>query len=270
MSAQKPALVSVSFLGLRAMVLVFLPFTIEAATVDVQVRNFEFVPKTVNIRVGDTVRWIWVDGGHSVTSGSGCSADGRFNSQVQGGGFTFVQTFHQPGQVPYFCIPHCSIGMTGTVNVAAASPTPAKTILNFGTMYAVDGPFVGDQNPIRDVPGGGLPWEIKKFAKGKLFTDGRLVIQVKGLVFKDDPVVPPDKRGTNDQPTFRGLVSCLTEQEGQVITQNLITDGFPATESGKAVIKTKLVLPNPCVAPIVMVIGGTVDRWFAVTGFEKP
>ncbi|HWO99670.1 MAG TPA: plastocyanin/azurin family copper-binding protein [Methylococcus sp.] len=264
MSAQKPTLVSVSFLGLRAVGLVFLPFAIEAATVDVQVRNFDFVPKVVNIRVGDTVRWIWVDGGHSVTS------DGRFNSQIQGGGFTFAQTFHQPGQVPYYCIPHRSTGMTGTVNVAAASPPPAKVILNFGTMYAVDGPFVGDANPIRDVPGGGLPWQITKFAKGKLFADGRLVIQVKGLVFKDDPVVPPDKRGTNDQLTFRGLVSCLTEQEGQVVTRNLITDGFPATPSGKAVIKAKLELPNPCVAPIVMVLGETVDRWFAVTGFEKP
>src|SRR5256885_6640251 len=39
-----------------------------------------FVPDTVNISVGDTVRWTWAEGGHSVTSGDPCTADGQFCS----------------------------------------------------------------------------------------------------------------------------------------------------------------------------------------------
>src|SRR5919108_356657 len=39
-----------------------------------------FVPDTVNISVGDTVRWTWAEGGHSVTSGDPCTSDGQFCS----------------------------------------------------------------------------------------------------------------------------------------------------------------------------------------------
>src|SRR5437867_12898339 len=39
-----------------------------------------FVPDTVNISVGDTVRWTWAEGGHSVTSGDPCSVDSHFCS----------------------------------------------------------------------------------------------------------------------------------------------------------------------------------------------
>jgi len=34
-----------------------------------------FVPDSVNISVGDTVRWPWAEGGHSVTSGPPCVPD---------------------------------------------------------------------------------------------------------------------------------------------------------------------------------------------------
>src|SRR6266576_3854610 len=43
-----------------------------STTVDVMVgggNGFQFVPDTVNISVGDTVRWTWANSGHSVTSG---------------------------------------------------------------------------------------------------------------------------------------------------------------------------------------------------------
>jgi len=33
-------------------------------------------------------------------------------------------------------------------------------------------------------------------------------------------------------------------------------------------IKAKIDLPNPCVAPIITVLAGSEDKWFAVTGFE--
>src|SRR5436189_5696504 len=42
--------------------------------------GFQFVPNTVNISVGDTVRWAWSTSGHSVTSGSCAAADSQFCS----------------------------------------------------------------------------------------------------------------------------------------------------------------------------------------------
>jgi len=152
--------------------------------------------------------------------------------------------------------------------VSAASKEKAHVILSFQTMYGVDGPFVGDVNPIRDVIGDELPWEIAKSIKGKLDTAGHLKITVRGLVFKDDPSVPAEIRGKNDEAEFRGLVSCLTEDGPKVVTENVITQGFPATEDGDSVINAQIELPNPCVAPIVMVLAGSEDKWFAVTGFE--
>ena len=93
-------------------------------------------------------------------------------------------------------------------------------------------------------------------------------ILVRGLVFKDDPSVPPQLRGKNDETEFRGLVSCLTEDGNNVVTKNVVTEGFPANVNGDSFINAKIELPNPCVAPVIMVLAGSEDKWFAVTGFE--
>jgi hypothetical protein len=145
-----------------------------------------------------------------------------------------------------------------------------RKILTFSTMYGVDGPFVGEDNPIRDVVGDELPWSVDGFVIGDLDTRGHLRILVRGLVFADDPSVPPDLVGTNDEADFRGLVSCLVEaDDGTVETQNVVTDGFPATVHGDSYIHATIELPDTCVAPIVMVLAGSEDKWFAVTGFES-
>src|SRR5262249_37206501 len=54
-----------------------------STTVEVTVApggSLTFDPSTVNISVGDTVRWTWDGNGHSVTSGAPCTADGQFCS----------------------------------------------------------------------------------------------------------------------------------------------------------------------------------------------
>jgi plastocyanin len=95
-----------------------------------------FVPDTVNISVGDTVRWTWAESGHSVTSGDPCTADGQFCSpnntncgqcMTSSQGSVYQFTFTQAGSFSYFCCVHCAFGMTGVVNVSAASPTPTPT-----------------------------------------------------------------------------------------------------------------------------------------------
>jgi hypothetical protein len=153
---------------------------------------------------------------------------------------------------------------------AHAKKEKLRVVLDFATMYAVDEAFVGETNPIRGIVGDELPWEIDGGVHGRLTTAGHLRIRVRGLVFTHDDVVPPEKQGKNDEPDFRGVVSCLTEDAtGHVVTENVITEGFPATTSGNSDIDARIQLPEECIAPIVFVIAGSEDKWFAVTGFSS-
>jgi len=81
--------------------------------------------------------------------------------------------------------------------------------------------------------------------------------------------VPLNVRGTNDEAQFRALVSCLSgDGKGKVATVNIVTAGFPATTSGDSDMDTFVGLPRQCLAPIILVMSGSEDKWFAVTGAE--
>jgi len=160
--------------------------------------------------------------------------------------------------------------MVAVAGLAMAKGQRAPAILAFDTMYGVEGPLLGEANAIRGVVGDEAPWTIAHFIRGRLDTSGLLTINVSGLVFADDPqLVDPSLIGKNDEPTYRGLVSCLTEDaQGAIVTANVMTDGFPASPEGNSTIHQELELPNPCIAPIIFVMAGSEEKWFAVTGFE--
>src|SRR5438093_7959572 len=89
--------------------------------------GFQFVPSTVNISVGDTVRWTRANSGHSVTSGPPCQADSQYCSPddmncpagiLSNIGTVYTHTFSRAGTFSYFCASHCFFGMTGVVNVS--------------------------------------------------------------------------------------------------------------------------------------------------------
>lgn len=155
------------------------------------------------------------------------------------------------------------LGLALIVQGPAAS-SGGMPVLTFNTMAAVVGPFVGATNPIRGVNGGGLPWQIQ-MAHGVLGSDGRLLVQVQGLVLLDGPPVPENLRGTNPVPSFRAIVSCLTIVDGAAATANVATDPFQASTTGDSMIQTTVSLPSPCFAPIIFV-GPSATAWFAVTG----
>jgi hypothetical protein len=145
-----------------------------------------------------------------------------------------------------------AIGVT-----AAVSSGDGRTVLKLETMAPVVPPYTGSANPIRGVNGGGVPWKLAS-AEGRLRADGRLSIEVEGLVLVST--------GLNPSPTFRGVVSCLSsDAAGGPSTVNVSTDPVPATSTGNAEINAKVALPSPCFAPIVFVTSGG-GSWFAVTG----
>lgn len=149
----------------------------------------------------------------------------------------------------------------------AGTDTVSANLLSFDSMYGVDGPFVNNTT-IRGVLGDELPWSLKS-AHGYLTKTGHLYIKVRGLVFADDPSVPVELRGINDEVKFRGLVSCLSEEGHDIKVVNRLTRGFAATRSGNSIIDTHVMLPASCVAPIIFVMSGSENKWFSVTGGES-
>ncbi len=99
-------------------------------TVIVSVQNFSFSPNPVTVHVGDTVKWNFVQGTHSTTSGAcpPCNPDGHWDSTVLPSGNVFSHAFAASdlGTRPYYCSVHLSI-MTGTVNVLMPGDSPTAT-----------------------------------------------------------------------------------------------------------------------------------------------
>jgi hypothetical protein len=146
----------------------------------------------------------------------------------------------------------------------SASPAIAKEpkILEFDTMVGIPAGLTGAQSvaPLRGINGGGIPWALTS-AHGELTTSGHLEIEVQGLVLATT--------GSNPVASFRGRVSCV-KSDGS-FENNILTDLFPATTGlaseggGNAKIEADVILPQPCIAPIIFVTnpGGA---WFAATG----
>lgn len=95
--------------------------TVKAATPAgnsaVTVKQFQFMPAELTVKVGTSVTWTNQDDIlHTATSGATPgTADGKFDGQMDGRGKSFSHLFDQPGRYPYFCSRHTS--MTGTVVV---------------------------------------------------------------------------------------------------------------------------------------------------------
>jgi plastocyanin len=82
-----------------------------AQTHTVVLKNIRFHPGTLSIHRGDSVTWLWRDGGvrHNVTGSS-------FHSRTQGQG-SFTVRFNRAGTFNYHCTIHVAEGMKGKIIV---------------------------------------------------------------------------------------------------------------------------------------------------------
>jgi plastocyanin len=130
-----------------------------------------FVPDTLNISVGDTVRWTWAESGHSVTSGPPCVADSQYCSPddnncaagiLSNVGTVYEHTFAEPGSYSYHCAAHCIIGMRGVINVSggctpsgwsAGPDMPTVLVRAVGVYFQADGNFYTMGGRISDAVG---------------------------------------------------------------------------------------------------------------------
>jgi plastocyanin len=133
---------SIAMRSLRWMICFLLAGTgrILAATVQVDVGSGSifFGPEDVTIHAGDTVQWNWSGTmGHSVTSGTGGTPSGLFDSGTVSSPFTFSFTFANPGTFDYYCKVHVNVGMTGVVRVLPMTTPTAAQPLNISTRLRV-------------------------------------------------------------------------------------------------------------------------------------
>lgn len=84
-------------------------------TATVTLTNFDFTPKTIRIKKGETVVWKSKEGSHTVKADNG-----SFDSGTITNGQSFSYKFEKAGTYRYFCSFHGSSGghdMAGTVIV---------------------------------------------------------------------------------------------------------------------------------------------------------
>jgi hypothetical protein len=103
---------------------------------------------------------------------------------------------------------------------------------------------------LNGLTGGGVPWSIED-GHVQLFADGRLHVEVEGLVIT--------ATGANPIATGKAVVTC----GGAPVAE---TGTVPFSPEGDATINAVVSLPSPCLAPAVFFTNAT-SRWFAVSGF---
>ena len=91
--------------------------TVDAATL-------MFHPASIVVEQNDHVRWRWTGGAHNTTSAtttSSCLASGLWSSALNSLTTVFTRQFTEdaPATVPFFCSPHCGLGMRGQVIVTS-------------------------------------------------------------------------------------------------------------------------------------------------------
>jgi plastocyanin len=109
--------------------------------IQVHLSGTSYTPSTVNVRIGDSILWVWDSGFHNVASAtnnvacidSGVFRLGDINGNPVSPPFNVTQfigapTFSPGTQVPFICDVHCVFGMRGVINVAV-DPCPSTSVV---------------------------------------------------------------------------------------------------------------------------------------------
>ena len=95
-----------------------------ATTITVKVSNFQFKPKVVNAKVGDTIKWAWNanqagNSAHTTTSLTIPAGAVAWNRPIDSAHKTFKYRLRVAGTYQYDCAIHFTV-MKGTINVSTA------------------------------------------------------------------------------------------------------------------------------------------------------
>jgi hypothetical protein len=144
-----------------------------------------------------------------------------------------------------------TLGLLAVLTVGAGSAAADAG----GRHKVFDANMVGLPAPgivVAGVTGAGHAWAIEH-GNAKIFSDGRVLVNVEGLVLTPE--------GTNPVTSGRAVVSCNGGATAADIVQS---DVVPFSADGDAHVNQWLTLPSPCSDPVVF-FTNVAGRWFAVT-----
>jgi plastocyanin len=132
-----------TFSLIAAAALALSPAVSQAARHTINMVGTTFSPATLSVTAGDTVVWKNLAAIiHTSTSGTSCTPDGIWNSGNIAPGDSFMLVPANTGTFPYYCIFHCSLGMTGTLTVSASGVggAPSDAALAHGLLLGHNRP----------------------------------------------------------------------------------------------------------------------------------
>ena len=154
--------------------------------------------------------------------------------------------------------------MIRTLRLAVAFGLLAALVVGPGTAAAqsggrhkvLDAQLIGLATPgtvVAGVTGAGHAWSIEE-GNAKLFSDGRVLVNVEGLVLFPE--------GTQPAANVRVVVSCNGGGTGNIVQSGLVPLSQP---EGDMHFNDWLTLPSPCDSPVIFVTSQN-GSWFATTG----
>ena len=141
-----------------------------------------------------------------------------------------------------------------------------NAVFESGLVGSVPGANIGG------VAAGGLPWVVAG-SEATLSADGRLHVEVSGLLLANMATVPKNLVGTVATIQMVGASLVCGGSGGTVMASS---DGAPLSARGNAQIDATLTLPPTCMSPAVLVriftasapLGSQLGAFIAVTGFN--
>lgn len=126
----------------------FFASSVFSATWIVQVSDFSFSPSNLNVSVGDSIKWQWLNGIHTTTSTNIPAGAPVWDEPMTVSNQTFIYVVTVPGPYDYQCTPH-SFNMTGsfTANPIGIKNEGSKIPAAFNLYQNYPNPF----NPVTEI-----------------------------------------------------------------------------------------------------------------------
>lgn len=96
----------------------------------VNVQNYSFVPANLNVYVGDTIRWVWVNGSHTTTSTTIPLGAPSWDEPITSGNPVYEYRVTMAGVYNYLCTPHSSSQIGSFTATTPPPPTLSVTPSN--------------------------------------------------------------------------------------------------------------------------------------------
>lgn len=153
----------------------------------------------------------------------------------------------------------CAVGLS--VSGSATAGDDGRDLLRSGLVGSTPPPPTGTGPTLFGVRPGNAPWVVDHDSSVRVRDDGRVDIKIRGLV-----IPPPTGDGTNpvNVATVSASVVC---NGGARAADKPMTAAFRIDRAGDARIRDHVDLPEPCLAPAVLVHpNGTAARYIAANG----